>query len=384
MPAARREVAESAYSRWMGEGGGNVTIGRPRRPESSDRAAAMSPASTTGDDVRRCTTASVVIAAITSCTNTSNPSVMIGAGLARARRRSSAASAPSHGSRPAWPRARAWSPTISRGPACSRTSTSSASTPSATAAPPASATAARCPRRSPRRSSEHDLVAAAVLSGNRNFEGRVTPQVRANYLASPPLVVAYALAGPVDIDLDDEPLGTGDGRHARSSSGHLADAGRRSGRDGRRAQAGDVHAASYGEVFDGDEPGRHCRCPRASRYAWDAASTYVQEPPFFDGLPPSRAPLARHQRRPRAGGARRLGHHRPHLAGRLDPKDGPAGQYLMSTACQPGGLQQLRLAARQPRGDDARHLRQRAPQRTRWSPAREGGWTAHLPDAARR
>ena len=96
-----------------------------------------------------------------------------------------------------------------RAPACRTISTRSASTSSAMAAPPASAIPARCPRRSPRRSTTNDLVAASVLSGNRNFEGRVNPDVRANYLASPPLVVAYALAGSMQVDLTTEPLGTG-------------------------------------------------------------------------------------------------------------------------------------------------------------------------------
>ena len=96
---------------------------------------------------------------------------------------------------------------------------SSASTSSATAARPASATPARCRSRSPTRSTARDLVVASVLSGNRNFEGRINPDVRANYLMSPPLVVAYALAGRIDIDLDKEPLGEGTGRRSRSSCG---------------------------------------------------------------------------------------------------------------------------------------------------------------------
>ena len=122
-----------------------------------------------------------------------------------------------------------WCRTTWRRRACRRTSTRSGSTSSATAAPPASATRGRsATRRSPRRSHDNDLVATAVLSGNRNFEGRITPDVRANYLASPPLVVAYAIAGDINIDLTSEPIGVEQGRQGRLSQGHLADRTRRS------------------------------------------------------------------------------------------------------------------------------------------------------------
>ena len=151
----------------------------------------------------------VVIAAITCCTNTSNPSVMLGAGLVARK----AVEARPQGQAVGQDLARAGLPgghrLSDRRPGCRPISTSSASTWSAMAAPPASAIPARCPIRSPRRSTRGDLVAAAVLSGNRNFEGRVNPQVKANYLASPPLVVAYALAGSMKIDLTKDPLGYG-------------------------------------------------------------------------------------------------------------------------------------------------------------------------------
>ena len=150
----------------------------------------------------------VVIAAITSCTNTSNPSVMVAAGLL-------ARNAVERGLRVAavgqdQPRARLARRhrLPGRAPGLPDRSTRCASTSSATAARPASATRARCPTRSSHAVAEHDLAVVAVLSGNRNFEGRIHPQVRASYLASPPLVVAYALAGTIDIDLEHEPLGT--------------------------------------------------------------------------------------------------------------------------------------------------------------------------------
>ncbi len=137
---------------------------------------------------------------------------------------------------------------------------------------------------------EGKLVAAAVLSGNRNFEGRVNPLTRANYLASPPLVVAYALAGRVDIDFDVEPLGLGhDGkpvflRDVWPTQQEIAD-----------TIAGSVlpkmFASSYGNVFDGNPRWNAIPVAGGERYAWDAKSTYINEPPFFKGLGPDIAPL---------------------------------------------------------------------------------------------
>jgi aconitate hydratase len=124
------------------------------------------------------------------------------------------------------------------------------------------------------------LVASAVISGNRNFEGRVHPQVKANYLASPPLVVAYAIAGTVDRDLTTEPLGTGTRRQARLPEGRLAER--------RRRRAGGppcIKPAMYQEHLQ-DRLRRHRGVevdPDATGelYAWDDESTYIQEPPFF-------------------------------------------------------------------------------------------------------
>ena len=150
----------------------------------------------------------VVIAAITSCTNTSNPSVMIGAGLLA---RKAAAEGPDRqavGEDLARARLASRRPSISTNPGCRRISTSSASIWSASAAPPASAIPGPLPPEISKAINDNDLVAAAVLSGNRNFEGRVNADVRANYLASPPLVVAYAIAGSMQIDIAKTPLGT--------------------------------------------------------------------------------------------------------------------------------------------------------------------------------
>ena len=137
---------------------------------------------------------------------------------------------------------------------------------------------------------DHDLVVAAVLSGNRNFEGRINSEVKANYLASPPLVVAYALAGSMDIDLATEPLGTGrDGkpvflRELWPSQGEI-----------QRTILESVHAdmfrETYAHVFDGDERLCELPVPTGDLYEWDAKSTYVKNPPYFDGMTQSPPPL---------------------------------------------------------------------------------------------
>ena len=159
----------------------------------------------------------VVIAAITSCTNTSNPSVMLGAGLLARNAVAKGLTTQAVGQDSLAPGSRVVTDYLDKAgldrvARCARLQHSSA-----TAARPASATAARCRMPSPTRSPRATSWSAAVLSGNRNFEGRVNPHVKANYLASPPLVVAYAIAGTTDIDLATEPLGTGQGRQAMST-----------------------------------------------------------------------------------------------------------------------------------------------------------------------
>jgi aconitate hydratase len=130
---------------------------------------------------------------------------------------------------------------------------------------------------------DNRLVAAAVLSGNRNFEGRINPSTRANYLASPPLVVAYALAGTVDIDLETEPLGTGrDGKPV-----YLRDLwpGQKEISDTVAASLKpEMFTTSYGNVFDGNPKWNAIPVSGGELYAWDEASTYIHEPPFFQGL----------------------------------------------------------------------------------------------------
>jgi aconitate hydratase len=135
-----------------------------------------------------------------------------------------------------------------------------------------------------------DLAVVSVLSGNRNFEGRINPDVKMNYLASPPLCVAYALAGTMDIDLYDDPLGTDE----HGNDIYLKDIWpeeREVARAVEEAVQSDMFRSSYGEVFDGDERWNSLEVPTGDRFQWDERSTYVRRPPFFDDLPTDPEPL---------------------------------------------------------------------------------------------
>ena len=227
-------------------------------------------------------TGSVAIAAITSCTNTSNPTVMVGAGLL---------------ARNAVARGLRVSPTVKTSLAPGSRAVTGYLEAAGLMAPLdalgfnlAGYGCTTCignsgPLDAPIAAAieSNDLVVAAVLSGNRNFEGRIHPLARASYLASPPLVVAFALAGRVDIDLTTEPLGEG----SDGSPVCLADIW--PAPDEIRAVIGsaidpELFRRTYATVFEGDERWRALPVPSGDRYAWDPASTYVASPPFFEGL----------------------------------------------------------------------------------------------------
>src|SRR5206468_7620328 len=129
----------------------------------------------------------------------------------------------------------------------------------------------------------HELVAAAVLSGNRNFEGRINPLTRASYLASPPLVVAYALAGTVDIDLEREPLGT-DRAGNPVFLRELWPTQQEVEATVARSVKPEMFARTYANVFTGNPRWNEIRVPEGELYRWNPESTYIHEPPFFDGL----------------------------------------------------------------------------------------------------
>jgi aconitate hydratase len=179
-----------------------------------------------------------------------------------------------------------------------------------------------------------DLAVVSVLSGNRNFEGRINPDVKMNYLASPPLVVAYALAGTMDIDLYDQPLG--EDQHGEPV--YLKDIwpdSREVAEAIEQAVQSDMFRKSYAEVFDGDERWTSLEVPTGDSFAWDEDSTYVRRPPFFDDLPTEPEPLTDIENaRVLAvlGDSVTTDHISP--AGAIQ-KDGPAGQYLIEHGVEP-------------------------------------------------
>jgi aconitate hydratase len=224
----------------------------------------------------------VVIAAITSCTNTSNPSVMVGAGLLAKKAAARGLKVPPYVKTSLAPGSKVVTeylreagvlPSLADlgfhlvGYGCTTCIGNSGPLPEPVA----------------KAISGSELVAAAVLSGNRNFEGRVHPLVRANYLASPPLVVAYALAGTVDIDLTSEPLG----KDAEGKPVYLADiwpSGREVREAVEKAIRPEMFAKMYGNVWSGNEEWNRIPVSGGKLYRWNESSTYIQEPPFFTHL----------------------------------------------------------------------------------------------------
>jgi aconitate hydratase len=269
----------------------------------------------------------VVIAAITSCTNTSNPSVMLAAGLL-------AQKAVKLGLK-----SRPWVKTsLAPGSKVVREYFAKAGVQPALDALGFNIVGYGCttcignsgplPEAISAAIDEGQLTVAAVLSGNRNFEGRINPQTRFNYLASPPLVVAYALAGRVDIDFETEPLGVGAKgpvflRDIWPSSKEVEDTVLSSV---KREQ----FEREYADVFGGDAEWKAIPVPTGSRYAWDAASTYVKHPPYFEGMtmtPPGVQPIANARVLGMFGDSITTDHISP--AGSIAEKS-PAGQWLKS------------------------------------------------------
>jgi aconitate hydratase len=179
-----------------------------------------------------------------------------------------------------------------------------------------------------------DLAVVSVLSGNRNFEGRINPDVKMNYLASPPLCVAYALAGTMDIDLYDEPLGEDENGHPVLLKDIWPEADEVAATVQQAIQS-DMFHKSYGEVFEGDDRWTSLEVPAGKLFEWDPESTYVRRPPFFESLPPEPEPLEDIE------GARVLAilgdsvttdHISP--AGSIK-RDSPAGRYLIEQGVEP-------------------------------------------------
>jgi aconitate hydratase len=329
-------------------------------------------------DGRNCTLrhGSVVIAAITSCTNTSNPSVMVAAGLvARKAVERGLTTQPwvktslAPGSKVVtdYLREAGLLEDLERlrfhvvGYGCTTCIGNSGPLP-----PPVS-----------RAIADGELVAAAVLSGNRNFEGRISSEVRANYLASPPLVVAYALAGRIDIDLTSEPIGTGDdGRPV-----YLRELWPTMEEIEATMQTGlrkEMFTRQYADVFAGDDEWRELAIPQGDTFDWQADSTYVRRPPYFDGMELEPGPVEEiDSARCLAllGDSITTDHISP--AGAIKG-DSPAGSYLQAHAVRPGEFNSYGSR----RGNHEVMVRGTFANvriRNLMVPGVEGGFTKHLP-----
>jgi aconitate hydratase len=318
---------------------------------------------------------SVVIAAITSCTNTSNPSVMLAAGLLAKKAVEAGLATKPWVKTSLAPGSRVVTDYLDRAglaPYLDKLGFSLVGYGCTTCI----GNSGPLPDRVSKAVDEGDLNVVAVLSGNRNFEGRIHPQVRASYLASPPLCVAYALAGSVQIDLTTEPLGRGaDGPVFLSdiwpTPGEVAEAIRTSLEPRQFEQ-------EYGRIWDGDEHWAGLPSPSGPMYDWDPDSTYVREPPFFDGL--DDAVVGGN-----IEGARVLVKVRDSIttdhispAGSIKA-DSPAGEYLKAHGVNPSEFNSY--GAR--RGNHEVMVRGTFANirlRNEMAPGTEGPWTTFLPD----
>lgn len=322
----------------------------------------------------------VVIAAITSCTNTSNPSVMLGAGLLAKKAVEKGLSvkpwvktsfAPGSQVVTEYMKAAGLMEALEQlrfhlvGYGC----TTCIGNSGPIEEPIAKAIA------------EQDLVVCSVLSGNRNFEGRVSPHTRANYLASPPLVVAYALAGTLDIDFEKEPIGKGkDGqdvylRDIWPSNEEITETI-------RRAITREQFAERYAKVFEGPEQWRATEAPSGDLFAWDPSSTYIRKPTFFEGLQKGAPPKPKDIEGARVlallGDSVTTDHISP--AGSIKA-DSPAGEYLKAHGVAPRDFNSYGSR----RGNHEVMVRGTFANirlRNLLVPGTEGGVTRHFPDGA--
>jgi aconitate hydratase A / 2-methylisocitrate dehydratase len=371
-PKAKAAVTASsatAMKRWEQEGGSPAAVGVEDPNVHEHVPASVKSALKHG---------SVVIAAITSCTNTSNPSVMIAAGLLAKKAVEKGLSTPPWVKTSLAPGSKVVSDYLDQagltpyleklkfnlvGYGCTTCIGNSGPLPAEVS----------------QAIDEKELVVASVLSGNRNFEGRINSEVRANYLMSPPLVVAFALAGRIDIDLRKEPIG----KDKEGQPVYLADlwpAQREVEQTMESSITSDMFRKSYGEVYLGDERWQSLPVPTGETYAWDKNSTYIRQAPYFDGMKLKAAAIEDIK------GARVLAvlgdsvttdHISP--AGSIK-KDGPAGKYLIAHGVQPADFNSYGSR----RGNHEVMVRGTfANTRLRNKMvATEGGFTRHQPDGA--
>jgi aconitate hydratase len=380
---ARNAFSAALPSFGVGEGNGRVDEASEESMDASDPPALTATAERTGVELRidgetaEIDHGAVVIAAITSCTNTSNPAVMIGAGLLAKKavergltRKPWVKTSLAPGSKVVteYYEKAGLTPYLEAlgfytvGYGCTTCIGNSGPLPEAVSEAVAAG----------------DLVACAVLSGNRNFEARIHPEVKANYLASPPLVVAYALAGRMDIDITTEPLG----HDPNGEPVHLADIwpspaeiqATIEGAIGR-----DMFLATYANVYMGEDAWRELPVPTGELFEWETESTYVRRPPYFDGMAPAAGTIAD------ITGARCLvsigdsvttDHISPAGSIKLDS---PAGHYLVEHGVDRKDFNSYGSR----RGNHEVMVRgtfANVRLRNQLVPGSEGTWTAHLPD----
>jgi aconitate hydratase len=363
---ASADSAAKQVGRWEAEGGSPTAVG-VEDPNVHEHV----PASVKNSLKH----GSVVIAAITSCTNTSNPSVLMAAGIL-------AKKAVEHGLQtPAWVKTSlapgskvvteyliqaGLMPYLEKlkfdlvGYGCTTCIGNSGPLPTEVS----------------QAIDEKDLVVASVLSGNRNFEGRINSEVRANYLMSPPLVVAFALAGRIDIDLKKDALGKGkDGKPV-----YLADVWptQNEVEDAVRQISADMFRKSYSEVYEGDSHWRLLPVPKGETYVWEQDSTYIRKAPYFDEMTVKPSPVGDiHAARVLAvlGDSVTTDHISP--AGSIK-KDSPAGKYLIEHGVKPADFNSYGSR----RGNHEVMVRgtfANVRLRNKMVPALEGGFTRHLP-----
>jgi aconitate hydratase A / 2-methylisocitrate dehydratase len=361
-------VPPKQESRWEGEGG--------HPPGLDSQTAAVATEVAVGDAL---THGSVVIAAITSCTNTSNPSVLVAAGLLAKKAVEKGLSVPPWVKTSLAPGSMVVTEYLMRsglmpyleklkfhlvGYGCTTCIGNSGPLPRVVSGAIA----------------DRDLVVASVLSGNRNFEGRISLEVRANYLMSPPLVVAFALAGRVDIDLYKEPLGySSNGKRQPVYLKDIWPTSEEVNAIVRQYITADLFQKTYADVFKGDERWRGLAVPQGETFRWDDNSTYVKNPPYFEGMPKSPSPVKD------IAGARVLcylansvttDHISP--AGSIKPNS-PAGQYLIAHGVKPADFNSYGSR----RGNHEVMMRgtfANVRLRNKLTPEREGAYTRHLPD----
>jgi aconitate hydratase len=319
---------------------------------------------------------SVVIAAITSCTNTSNPRVMVAAGLLARKAVERGLTVKPYVKTSLAPGSRVVTEYLDRagltpylealrfhtvGYGCTTCIGNSGSLPE----PVASAI------------KQHDILAAAVLSGNRNFEGRINPLARPSYLASPPLVVAYALAGSVDLDLANDPIG----KDPSGEAVYLRDIWPSNGEVEAAIEAAlgpELFRTRYADLFKGDERWQSLPIPESDLYNWDPASTYAEEPPYFVDLSPTPG-TPQDVRGARClvmlGDSITTDHISP--AGNI-PADRPAGRWLIEHGVEPREFNSYG-ARRGAHEVMVRGTFGNIRLRNELTPDREGDWTVHLP-----